>query len=155
MAWGQMAPAWNSSQKCLYFISSGVELFRVVNEGMARFNFDFRTVTLAVKVDWVGRDSLEANYPPLLTFGNVCPLAYQLLFFFFSMATPMPYGSSLVKGQIRASELQLQAYTTVTAMLNLNHICDLCRSLWQCWSLNPLSEARDRNHILTETVLGS
>ena len=41
-------------------------------------------------------------------------------------------------------ELQLPAYTTATAMQDLNHSCDLCHSLWQCWILDPLSEARDQ-----------
>ena len=38
-------------------------------------------------------------------------------------------------------ELHLPAYTTVTQ--DLSRICDLHLSLWQCWTLNPLSEARD------------
>ena len=41
------------------------------------------------------------------------------------------------------SELQLLAYTTARAMPGLNCICNLCHNLWQCWILNPLSEARD------------
>ena len=51
-------------------------------------------------------------------------------------------------------ELQLQAYTTATAILDSSRICDLYNSLQQCWILNPLSEARDLSHILTETTLG-
>jgi len=39
-------------------------------------------------------------------------------------------------------QLQLLAYTTVTAMLDLSCICDPCCSLWQHQILNPLSEAR-------------
>ena len=53
------------------------------------------------------------------------------------------------------SELQLPAYTTAKAMPDLSHICDLRHSLWQRWILNPLSEARDQIHILTDTVLSS
>jgi len=41
------------------------------------------------------------------------------------------------------SELQLPAYTTVTATSDQSHICDLHHSLWQRWVLNPLSEAKD------------
>ena len=52
-------------------------------------------------------------------------------------------------------ELQLPAYTTTTAMQGLSHICDLHRSLRQSWILNPLSEARDGTHILTDIMLGS
>ena len=40
-------------------------------------------------------------------------------------------------------ELQLLAYATATAIWDLSHICDLHHSLWQCWILNMLSEARD------------
>ena len=32
-----------------------------------------------------------------------------------------------------------------------SHIWDLCCNLWQCWILNPLSEARDWAHILMDT----
>ena len=41
------------------------------------------------------------------------------------------------------SELQLLAYTIATAMLDPSYICDLCQSLWQSQTLNPLIEARD------------
>ena len=49
------------------------------------------------------------------------------------------------------SELQLLAYSTATATPDPSCICDLHYSLWQCQILNPLSEARDEAHILTET----
>ena len=45
-------------------------------------------------------------------------------------------------------ELQLQAYTTVMATWDPRCICDLHHSLHQCQILNPVSEARDRTHIL-------
>ena len=45
-------------------------------------------------------------------------------------------------------ELQLPAYTTATATWDLSHICNLDHSSWQCWILNPLSEARDQTCIL-------
>ena len=38
------------------------------------------------------------------------------------------------------SELQLLAYATATAALDLSRICDLSHSLWQCRVLNPLRE---------------
>ena len=47
-------------------------------------------------------------------------------------------------------ELQLPAYTTATAMPDLNHICDLHHSSWQHGILNPLSKARDPTCILME-----
>ena len=40
-------------------------------------------------------------------------------------------------------ELQLQAFATAMATLDLSHICNLCSSLWRRWILNPLSEAKD------------
>ena len=47
------------------------------------------------------------------------------------------------------SELQLPAYTT--AMWDPSHICDLHHSSWQHGIPNPLSEARDRTHVLMDT----
>ena len=41
-------------------------------------------------------------------------------------------------------ELKLPAYTTATATKDPRCICDLHCSSWQCWLLNPLSEARDQ-----------
>ena len=49
------------------------------------------------------------------------------------------------------SELQLLACSTAIATQDLNHVCDLHHSSWQCWILSPLSEARDWTHILMET----
>ena len=45
-------------------------------------------------------------------------------------------------------ELQLLAYTTATP--DPSHICDLYHSSQQRLILNPLSEARDRTHILMD-----
>ena len=50
------------------------------------------------------------------------------------------------------SELQLQAYTTATAMLDLSRICDLYHSSREHWILDPLSKARDQTHILMVKV---
>ena len=47
------------------------------------------------------------------------------------------------------SELQLPA--TATATPDLRCICDLHHSSQQCWILSPLSEARDRTQVLTDT----
>ena len=49
------------------------------------------------------------------------------------------------------SELQLLAYTTATAVPDPSRICDLCHSSWQCWTLNPLSEAKDQTRVLKDT----
>ena len=48
-------------------------------------------------------------------------------------------------------ELQLLAYATTTATANPSCVCDLYRSSWQCQIFNPLSGARDGNHILMDT----
>ena len=52
-------------------------------------------------------------------------------------------------------ELQLWAYAIATAKSGLSCVCDLHGSLWQSPILNPLSEARDQTHILTDTISGS
>ena len=50
-------------------------------------------------------------------------------------------------------ELQLLATATATstAIGDPSHIYNLLYSLWQCWILNPLSEVRDRAHLLRDT----
>ena len=49
------------------------------------------------------------------------------------------------------SELQLPGYTTAIAMPDPSCIYDLGCSLQQRQIFNPLSEARDRTHILMDT----
>ena len=49
------------------------------------------------------------------------------------------------------SELQVPAYAIGTAIWDLRRICGLHHSSRQCQILNPLSEARDQNHILMDT----
>ena len=53
-------------------------------------------------------------------------------------------------GQGVESEPQLLACATATAACHLNHACNLHHSSWQRWILNPLSEARDRTHVLMD-----
>ena len=65
------------------------------------------------------------------------------------MAAPVAYGRSQPGGQIGAAAV---AYATATP--DPSHICDLCHSLQQRQIFNPLSEARDGTHILTETMSG-
>ena len=50
------------------------------------------------------------------------------------------------------SELQLPAYTTATATWDPSRICDLHHSSQQHQIPDPLSEARDRTHILRDTI---
>ena len=51
------------------------------------------------------------------------------------MAAPGAYGSSWVRGWIRAAA---GAYATAMTTPDPSCICDLCRSLQQHWILNPL-----------------
>ena len=48
-------------------------------------------------------------------------------------------------------ELQLPAYTTATAMLDLSLVCDLYHSSQQHRILNPLSKVRDQTYVLMDT----
>ena len=49
------------------------------------------------------------------------------------------------------SELELLAYTTGTAMPYPSRVCDLHHSSQQRQIFNPLSKARDRTRMLTDT----
>ena len=61
-------------------------------------------------------------------------------FFFFFLALPMAYGVFQAGGQIGAKLLE---YTTATEIPDLSRICNLHHNSRQCWTLNPLSKARD------------
>ena len=65
-----------------------------------------------------------------------------LTFFFFPLIQPHPRHMDIPRLGVKW-ELQLPAYTTATAMRDLNPICDLRHSSWQRRILHPLSEARD------------
>ena len=68
------------------------------------------------------------------------------LFVCLFRAAPAAYGGSQARGR---SELQLWAYTTATR--DPSRVHDLRHSSQQCWTLNPLSGARDHTHILMDT----
>ena len=70
--------------------------------------------------------------------------------FFLLTTSPVAYGSSRARGQIRAAAA---GYTTATAMPDLSRICD-SSLLWQRWILNLLSGARDGTCIFIETMSG-
>ena len=56
---------------------------------------------------------------------------YLFIFIYYLFrVTPTAYGSSQARGQIRAA-----AYVTATAMQDQSCVCDLNRSLQQCWIL--------------------
>ena len=75
---------------------------------------------------------------------------FVFLFVLFT-ATPEACEISRARGRIGAAAARLHH-----SHGNTNQSCfyDLHRSLWQCRILNPLSEARDRTLILSETTLG-
>ena len=49
-----------------------------------------------------------------------------------------------------ALELQLLPYATAITTRDPSHICDLHHSFWQCWILNPSSEARNQTCLLMD-----
>ena len=77
-------------------------------------------------------------------------LFFIIVVLFLFLWPQLPYVE--VPGLGVESELQLPAHTTATAILFPG---DLCHTMWQRWTLNPLSKARDQTHILIETRPGS
>ena len=69
--------------------------------------------------------------------------------FFLFMATPAAYRSFQPGAELK---LQLPAYSTVMVTLDPSCICDLCHSLRQGQTLNPLSKARDQISSLVDTM---
>ena len=64
------------------------------------------------------------------------------IFFFFVFLGPYPWHMEVPKLGLE-SELQLLAYAKATAMLDPRCVCDPYHRSQQCWTLNPLSKARD------------
>ena len=62
-------------------------------------------------------------------------------FFFFPVLGPHPWHMEVPSLGIKL-ELHLLAYTTATAMLDPNRVCELHHSSQKPRILNPLSEAR-------------
>ena len=52
------------------------------------------------------------------------------------------------------SQLQLPAYATAQ-QYQIQTASTTYASLWQCWILNPLSEARDQTWVVMKTMSGS
>ena len=63
---------------------------------------------------------------------------------------PLPWHMDVPRLGVK-SELKLLAYTTATAMPDPNLVCNLYHSSPQHQIQNPLSQARDRTHILVDT----
>ena len=103
--------------------------------------------TLRTPPSWL---SQEIKYSSLCYPVGLCCLVLYYHYLFLK-AVPETYGSSQDQG------LNLSCSCRPTpdmATLDPSHICNLCRSLWQCQILNSLSEARDQTHIPTETMSG-
>ena len=71
------------------------------------------------------------------------------IFFFFLLGPHLPHMA--VSGLGVESELQLPAYTTVTAKPDLSRVFDQHHCSWQRWILNLLSKARDWTCILMDS----
>ena len=87
------------------------------------------------------------------TFNLIVSLKIILFFFFFFFYLGPCLWHMEVPRLGAESELQLLAYTTATATATRDpsHVCDLYCSSWQQRILNPLSKARHRTCIFTDT----
>ena len=86
-----------------------------------------------------------------MMFENVVGGRFLFLFLFlFCLLGPHPQHMEVPRLEVQL-ELQLLAYTTVTARPDPSHVCNLLWSSRQHHILNPLSGARDRAHILMDT----
>ena len=76
-------------------------------------------------------------------------LFFVCLFVFLSFLGTLPRHMEVPRPGVK-SELWPSAYTKATATPDPSLICDLLHSSQQRQILNPLSEARDRTHILLD-----
>ena len=79
-------------------------------------------------------------------------LGVLLACLFVFMAALVAYGSFWGQGSNVGAATEAKA--TATSTEDPSCICDWHHSLWQCWILNPQSEAKDQNRILLETMSG-
>ena len=98
---------------------------------------------------------LMALWPQYSSFtkmtGGILCLRYKWVsFFFFFFFLRLHPRHTEVSGLGVESELQLPAYTTATATLDLSCIYKPNHSSRQCWILHPLSEAWDRTCTLMD-----
>jgi len=125
--------------------------------------FLFVTVLVMISTNccrlWEEESSLQVAFlqPPPPTSLPTNPIPYDVITFFlpagtleflfsdpFFRASPLTYGHSQTRGQIRA-------YATATSTRDQSRTCDLHHSSQQRQILNPLSEARDPTCILMDT----
>ena len=78
---------------------------------------------------------------------NVTQDDTSFLFCLFRAAS-VAYGGSQARVE---SELLLLAYARAAATRDPSCVFDLHHRSWQCWILNPLSEAKDRTYVLMDT----
>ena len=92
----------------------------------------------------------EQGRPDTLATGCVRHFIFIFIYLFFVFSGPHPWHMEVPRlgGE---SELQLPAYTTATATLDLSRICNPNHSSWQRRILNPLSEAGGRTCVLMDT----
>ena len=97
------------------------------------------------------RVTLLPYCPPRTSSSFPCLFFFFFFFFYFScFLGPHPRHMEVPRLGVE-SELHLPAYTTATATQDPNCIFDLHHSSRQHRILNPLSEARGRTRILTDT----
>ena len=111
--------------------------FRYISEYTSTY-LNMYQYSINLKIYW-------SEYPSIYPFHL---FIYFLIFCLFT-ATPAAYGSSQARGRTGAVAA---AYTAATAMWYQSHVCDLHHSSWQWGIFNPLSEARDRTHVLLHTA---
>ena len=80
-------------------------------------------------------------------------LFFVFCFVFFFFLGPHSWQMEVPRLGVE-SKLHLLAYATATATWDLSRVCHLHQSSWQCWILNPLSEARDHTRILMDPSRG-
>ena len=95
----------------------------------------------AVFVAYMGSPVLESRRCCAVHNGAEAVNMYYYFFITIFLGLHLPH--SEVPGLGFESEPQLHVYTTATATPDPSHVCNRHRSLWHCWALSPLSEARD------------
>ena len=83
------------------------------------------------------------------TYSHSHKLVLGVFFCLFVFLGPHLWHMAVPRLEI-SSELQLSAYARATATRDLSRVCDLHHSSQQHRIFDPLSEARDRTHVLMD-----
>ena len=86
---------------------------------------------------------MEIGTMEVIKMTKVVFFVFVFVFVFFG---PHPWHMEAPRLWVQ-SQLQPLAYTTVTATLDLSHVCDLYHSSQQHWIPNSVSEARDQTRV--------